>query len=145
MKSTLSLLAPKGMVHPPHYRYQCLKLPTAFLIQYDNDAPTMPHSIVAPAPRPYIPPPAVDPAEADAATWQRWVTQTAATLRQAGLPESEIKAVIANMLAYENGEDPMQRHILAEHSEPAPEPSAERHEQHEHHKPQRKSPENVRK
>ncbi len=121
--------------------------PTAIPISLEYDDGSY---FTAPVPRPYIPPAPINPAEAEAAEWQRFIDQTTAALREAGLPESEIEGVIAYMRARQHGTDPIQRHISAEHSEPAepsepaPNPADEQPRQQPAQMGTRKSPSNAR-
>lgn len=76
-----------------------------------------------PAPRPYVAPArAADAAAADATALRRLEQQTIAAMRSAGMSDSGIATVLANLratIASDPGEPPLRQHIIAEHSEPA--------------------------
>jgi hypothetical protein len=71
----------------------------------------------APAPRPYTPPPAYNPADEESANWQRLAEQTEAAMREEGAPQAMIDAVVAHIRARQTGPDPIQHNLIAEHDE----------------------------
>jgi hypothetical protein len=70
----------------------------------------------APEPLPYTPPPPVPTVEEE---WDRIVRNTERTLRNDGVSEQAIAAVISDIRRQQRGEQtPIQRSLIAEHTEP---------------------------
>lgn len=90
---------------------------TVVPIQLDD-----PHD--APAPLPYTPPPPVPSQDEE---WDLIIRNTQTTLRNDGVSEAAIAAILADLRRQQRGEStPIQRSLIAEHSEPAEKPEPER-------------------
>lgn len=106
-------------------------------------------NIRGPEPLPYTPQPPRDLARELAEEWDTVIAQTAKSLRDAGMPQAMVDGAIAALRARQRGEDPFQRHIDAEHSEPDPDSAPHPAEQQPGRQPSgtntRKFPDHARK
>lgn len=86
-------------------------LPAAPLSESNSDVPQ---------PKPYIPPAQpYNPEAAEAAEWDRMIAQAQAVMRAEGASDELVDAITTHLRSRQQpGPDPMQQHIIAEHSEP---------------------------